>query len=45
MFIYLFETEREERGGRERQRILSRICTVSAEPNAELELTNCEIMT
>ena len=30
---------------RETQRIPSRLCTVSAEPNVGLHLTNCEIMT
>ena len=30
---------------RERERIPSRLCTVSAEPNMGLELMNCEIMT
>ena len=44
MFIYL---ERESRGGAERgrERIPSRPCTVSTEPDAGLELTNCEIVT
>ena len=41
------EREKEQRKGREREeeRILSRLCTVSAEPNMGLEPTNCEIMT
>ena len=30
---------------RERQRIPSRLCTVSVEPDVGLELTNCEIVT
>ena len=30
--------------GAERERIPSRVHTVSAEPNAGLELANCEIM-
>ena len=30
---------------RERERIPSRLCSVSAEPDAGLELTNREIMT
>ena len=29
----------------ERDRILSSLCTVKAEPDAGLELMNCEIMT
>ena len=50
--IYLFwESERDwartqvGKGQRERQRIPSRLCTVSPESNAVLDLTNCEIMT
>ena len=35
------ETEREG----QRERIPSRLCTVSVASNVELELTNCEIMT
>ena len=35
--------EKEKEGGRER--ILSRLHTVSTGPNAGLELMNCEIMT
>ena len=51
--IYLFilrESEHKQgrsRGGgreRERERIPSRLCTVSAEPNAGLELTNRKIV-
>ena len=55
LFIYLFiyerERERERRAragegqrGRGRDRIPSRLCAVSEEPDAELKLTNCEIM-
>ena len=56
MFIY-FERERERerkrkrktvsRGGTEREgeRIPSRLCATSTEPNAGLKLTNREIMT
>ena len=47
LFIY-FDREREStsRGEKEgeRERILSRLHTVSAEPDAGLELTNCEIV-
>ena len=50
--FYLFilregEIQSQEGRGREkgRHRISSRLCTVSGEPNAELELTNCEIKT
>ena len=47
------ERERErERGSmreageeREGERTPSRLCTLSLEPNEELELTNCEFMT
>ena len=56
MFLSLFiererERERERasisRGGAERRRdrIPSRLCTTSTEPNVGLELTNREIMT
>ena len=31
--------------GRGRERIPSRLCAVSAEPDLGLDLTNCEIMT
>ena len=48
MFVY-FEREREtewERGReRGRERIPSRLRAPRAEQDAELELTNCEIMT
>ena len=53
IFIY-FEREREreqcmhkQEKGREsgRERIASRLCTVSTEPDIGLELTNDEIMT
>ena len=48
-FIYLFLREGEHKQGRERkrkrERIPSRLCTVSTEPNMGLELTNHEIMT
>ena len=49
MLIY-FERERESRGGAEREGDIksdagSRLWAVSTEPNAGLELTNCEIMT
>ena len=41
--------EREQAEGRTRERgrerIPSRLCTIRVEPDAELELTNCEIMT
>ena len=45
LFIY-FERERESmsREG-QKDRISSRLCTVSTEPDAGLELTNWEIMT
>ena len=43
------ETERQSISGRRtergRERIPSRLCTDSAEPNVGLELKNCEIMT
>ena len=42
LFIY---SERKRELGRGRERIPSRLCIVSAEPNAGLELTNREIMT
>ena len=47
-FIYLRERERAQTGwGRERRRdrIPSRLCTVSTEPDLGLELVNREIMT
>ena len=37
------ETERERQ--RERERTPSRLCPVSAEPSAGLDLMNCEILT
>ena len=51
MFIYLFlrvkETESRGEAERERggERILSRLCTVNAEPDGGLQLTNYGIMT
>ena len=52
LFVSLFIFEREvSRGGAgreeegERERIPSRLCTVSVKPNVGLELTNPEIMT
>ena len=39
------ETAQVGEGQRERERIASRLCTVSTEPHAGLELTNHEIMT
>ena len=48
LFIYLyFEKENVQEGhrGRERERISSRLCTVSAEPDVGKDITNCEIMT
>ena len=46
MFTY-FETEREWGRGRERrrERIPSKLHAVGTEPDAGLNLTNCEIMT
>ena len=51
MFVYLFlESERERerestsRGRAEKERIPSKPCTVSAEPDAGLKPTNREIM-
>ena len=45
MFIY-FERDSTSRGGAEREgeRIPSRLCTISTEPDVGLELTNPEIM-
>ena len=47
MFSYLFLSESENAWGRDtgRQRILSRLYTVSTEPDVGLELTNREVMT
>ena len=51
VFIYLFLRDRERerthigRRGAERERIPSRLCTVSTEPETGLKLTNGEIMT
>ena len=51
MFLFIFETERQsmsrggaERGGDTESGAGSRLSAVSTEPNAGLELTNCEIM-
>ena len=50
LFIY-FERKREcvqageEQRERKREKIPSRLCTTSTEPNARLKPTNCEIMT
>ena len=47
-FLSLFileERESTSRGGAERERITSRLCTDSAEFDVGLELMNCEIMT
>ena len=46
--FYLFilrEREREQAGEGQRERIPSRLCTVSIKPKAGLDLTNHEIMT
>ena len=47
LFIYLFERDSMRGGGAEREEesIPSRLHTVSTEPDAGLELTNCEITT
>ena len=49
LFFNLFLREREHKQGRgrekSRERIQSSICTISAELNAGLKLTNCEIRT
>ena len=48
LFIYLFTyllREQAGKGQRERERELSRVLAVSAEPDVGLELTNREIMT
>ena len=46
-FIHLRESEctHDWGGGRERERIPSRLRTVSIEPDSGLDLMNCEIMT
>ena len=47
-FLKFIYSEREQAGGgaeREGERIPSRLLTVSAEPDAGLEPSNCEIMT
>ena len=46
MFVY-FEREHEQGRGSEkgRERIPSRLCAASTEPDIGLELKNCEIMT
>ena len=38
------ERERQRKRERERERILTRLFTDGAEPDAGLDLTNCEIM-
>ena len=43
VYLSVFERKRENTG--QRERIPSRLCTVRAEPDAGLKLTNCEIMT
>ena len=47
LLFYVSERERERGRGRERggQRICSRLCAESREPDVGLELTNREIMT
>ena len=47
MFIYLFLRERKRDGGAERgrERIPSRLCTASTEPDVELDPMTHEIMT
>ena len=55
IYLFMRERERERererrvrageaQRGRGRDRIPSRLCAVSEEPDAELKLTNCEIM-
>ena len=46
MFIYFWERESKQRRGRERgrERIPSKFCTISSEPDSGLEFTNYEIM-
>ena len=45
VFKNIFEIEIECEWGRNRERILSRLHSVSTEPDAGLEVMNCEIMT
>ena len=47
VYLFTYEREREQMRDRKRgkRRIPSRLCTISAEPNAGLEFMNCEIMT
>ena len=47
MFIFEGDTELEQGKGREREgdRLGSRLQALSCQPDAGLELTNCEIMT
>ena len=42
---FQFEYEQQRGRRRGRQRILSRLHTVSTEPHVGLKLTNCEILT
>ena len=44
-FIYFERGWRGRERERETERILSRLCAVSIEPNMGLNVTNCEIMT
>ena len=43
--MFVFERERAQVGEGRRERIPSRLCTISTEPNAGLKLTTREIMT
>ena len=50
VLMSIFERARENRGGAEREgdtesQAGSRLCTLSTEPDAGLELVNCKIMT
>ena len=45
IFIFEREGEREQVGEGQRERITSRVCSLSTKPDVGLELTNCEIMT
>ena len=45
MYARIGEGQREKERERERERIPSRLHAISAEPDAGLRLTNCEIMT